>query len=191
MDPRDVALAYSLSSIAGLRASLTIFAIALAVHGHLFTPPDSLAWLASENTLWIAGALTVADFIGDKIPLVDHALQAVHTVLAPAAGGIAAASLDPSGGTSAGVVGLLGATNALGIHGIKSVTRVGTSAVSGGLLSPIVSVVEDAIAVVALAIAFIAPFLVAILAVIATIFAATTGRRLVAWIRRKRSRSSA
>ncbi len=191
MDPRDVALAYSLSSIAGLRASLTILAVAVAVHEHLFTPPSSLAWLASDATLWIAGALTVADFLGDKVPIVDHALQFVHTILAPAAGGIAAATLDPSGGTSAGVVALLGATNALGIHGIKSATRVGTSTVSFGLLTPVVSFIEDGIAVVALAIAFLAPFATAIVAVIATILALATGGRLIALMRRRRSRSTA
>jgi hypothetical protein len=190
VDPHDLALAYSLSTIAGLRASLTTFAVALAVHQHVFTPPDALAWLASDNTLAIAGVLTVADFFGDKIPLVDHLLAAVHTILAPAAGGIVAASLDPSGGAGAGFAGVLGAVNALGVHGIKSATRVGTSAVSFGFLTPIVSLIEDTLAVGALIVAFLAPFVAAIVAIVATIVVALTGRRLAGWLQRRRSRSA-
>jgi hypothetical protein len=191
MDAHDLALAYSLSSVAGLRAALTILAVSIAVHAHAFAPPPALAWLGSDTTLYIVAALAIADFAGDKIPIVDHALHAIHTVLAPAAGGIAAASLDPTGGTSAGVVGLIGAANALGIHGIKSATRVGTSAVSFGFLTPVVSLIEDVVAVIGLAIAFVAPFVLAALALCATVLAFAFGRRIVTWMRRKRAQAPA
>jgi hypothetical protein len=191
VEPRDFALAYSLSTIAGLRASLTVFAVAVGVREHLFLPPDSLGWLASDATLWIAGILAVADFLGDKVPFVDHTLHLVHTVLAPAAGGIAAASLDPGGGAGAGLIGAIGATNALGVHGLKSVTRAGTSAVSFGFLTPVVSLVEDVAAVVALIVAFAAPFVTAILAVLGTIVAVLAGRRIVAWFQSRRARPAA
>ena len=187
MDPHDVALAYSLSTIAGLRASLTVLAVTIAVHYHAFTPPPALDWLASDNTMLVAGILTAMDFFGDKIPVVDHLLHAVHTALAPVAGGVAAASLDHSGGNAMAVVAALGAANALGIHGLKSATRAGTTVVSFGFLTPIVSVVEDVIAIASLAFAFVAPFIFGFIAIIATVFAVTIGRRVIAWIRLKRS----
>lgn len=183
MDPRELALAYSLSSIAGLRASLTLLAVTIAVHMHAFVPPDSLQWVGSDNVLWIAGVLSVADFFGDKIPVVDHVLHAVHTVLAPVSGGVAAASLDATGGSGAGLVGVLGAVNALGIHGIKSATRVGSTVTTGGLLNPVVSFVEDIVAAVGLALAFIAPFVLAAIALCTTLLMLVAGRRVVRWFR--------
>ena len=88
------------------------------------------------------------------------------------------------------VVASLGAANALGIHGLKSATRAGTTVVSFGFLTPIVSVVEDVIAIVSLAFAFVSPFIFGFIAIIATVFAVTIGRRVIAWIRLKRSPAS-
>jgi hypothetical protein len=191
MDPHDLALAYSLSTIAGLRASLTVFAVTVAIHFHAFAPPAALEWLSSDNTLMVAGVLTVLDFFGDKIPVVDNLLHVIHTGLAPLAGGVVAASLDQHGGTGTALIGALGAGNALGVHGLKSATRVGTTALSFGFLNPIVSVVEDVVAVTSLALAFVAPFVFGVIALAASFVAITMGRRVVTWIRLKRSRVAA
>lgn len=53
MDAHDLALAYTLSSVAGLRATLTVLALTIAVHLHALTGPPNLGWLASDTTLWI------------------------------------------------------------------------------------------------------------------------------------------
>jgi hypothetical protein len=185
VDAHTFALAYGLSSIAGLRASLTVLAVCIAVRAHALIPPHSLEWLASDTTFIVLIALTVADFLGDKIPVVDNVLHAVHTVLAPAAGGIAAAALDPSGGTGAALLGIVGGANALGIHATKSATRVGTSAISLGFLTPIVSAIEDVVAIGALVVAFLAPFVMAAIAVITTAVVVILGRRIVASLQRK------
>src|ERR1035437_6272789 len=108
MDPHNLALAYSLSSVSGLRASLTILALTVAIHMHAFAVPASMAWVGSDQTLMIVAILSVADFCVDKIPGVDHVVPAVHTVLTPVAGGIAAMTADPSGGGGMTVVALLG-----------------------------------------------------------------------------------
>jgi len=183
MDPHNLALAYSLSSVSGLRASLTILALALAIHVHAFTPPGSMAWVGSDQTLIIVGILAFADFFADKIPVVDHATHLVHAVLAPVAGGIAASAADPSGGGVMTVVAILGGANALGIHGLRSTTRAGSSAASMGVLNPVLSVVEDVLAVAGLALAFVAPFVMAALALIATIVFVLVGRRIVRFVR--------
>src|SRR5665213_1832149 len=98
MDPHSLALAYSLSSVSGLRASLTILALTIAIHLHAFVPPASMAWVGSNQTLVIVAILAALDFCADKIPGVDLVVHAVHAVLAPVAGGIAAVTVDPSGG---------------------------------------------------------------------------------------------
>jgi hypothetical protein len=169
MDPHDLALAYSLSTIAGFRAALTILAVTIAIHVHAIAPPPSMGWLGSDETLAVAAFLAVADFFGDKVPWVDHVLHAIHTVLAPAAGGISAVAVDPNAGGAAAVLGLAGAGNALGLHALRATTRVGTTAVSLGLLTPVVSLLEDVVAVAGIVLAFFSPFIVAALALVATI----------------------
>ncbi|GEM_PF-5906459 len=179
MDPHSLALAYSLSSVSGLRASLTILALTIAIHLHAFVPPASMAWVGSNQTLVIVAILAALDFCADKIPGVDLVVHAVHAVLAPVAGGIAAVTVDPSGGGVMAVVALLGGANALGIHGLRATTRAGSSAGSAGVLNPVLSVVEDVLAVIGLALAFLAPFVMAVLALLATIVFVLVGRRII------------
>jgi hypothetical protein len=184
MEPHNLALAYSLSSISGLRASLTILAVTIAVHLHAFALPGSMAWVGSDQTLIVVAILAVLDFFADKIPGVDHVVHAVHAVLAPVAGGIAASAADPSGGGVMTVVALLGGANALGIHGLRATTRASSTAVSAGALNPVLSIVEDVFAFAGLALAFVAPFVMAIVALTATIVFVIVGRRVVHWFHR-------
>jgi hypothetical protein len=185
VDPHDLALAYSLSTVAGLRASLTILAVTVAIHLHALAAPSSMAWLGSDQTLAIVALFAAADFLGDKIPIVDHALHLVHAALAPAAGGLAAASLDPNGGSSTALVTVLGAGNALGVHALRATTRAGSTVTSLGILNPVISFVEDLVAAVAIAVAFLAPFVSAAIAGIATVLAIVVGRKIARRLRRR------
>ena len=183
MDPHSLALAYSLSSVSGLRASLTILALTIAIRMHAFTPPGSMAWLASDQTLIVVAILALADFCADKIPGVDHVVHGVHTVLAPIAGGIAATAVDPSSGGVATMVALLGGANALGILGLRAGTRASSSAASAGVLNPLVSIVEDVLALAGLALAFLAPLAMAVVALLATVAFVLVGRSIVRLLR--------
>ncbi len=185
MNVHDLALAYALSAVAGLRASLTVLALSLAVHLHALATPAALGWLASDVTLAVAAVFTLADLLADKIPWVDHLLHLVHTGLAPVAGGIAVAAVDPSAGGAVPLLMLLGAGNALGVHGLKSAARAGSTSVSLGMLNPIVSVVEDGLALVLLVASFLAPVLTAVAVLLATIAFAFVARRIAAALRRR------
>jgi Domain of unknown function (DUF4126) len=178
MDAHNLTLAYSLSSVSGLRASLTILALTIAIHLHAVAPPSALAWVGSDQTLIVVAILAFLDFFADKIPVVDHVVHLVHAVLAPVAGGLAAATVDPSGGGVMPVVAILGGANALGIHGLRSTTRAGSSVTTAGVLNPILSIVEDLLAVAGLALAFVAPYVMAAVALIATLLFALLGRRI-------------
>lgn len=188
MDPHDLALAYALSTIAGLRASLTIAAISLATHLHWLEPSGALHWLASDATLAIAGVLAVAEFVADKIPVVDHALHVVHVFLAPVAGGTAALAAVPSGSDSGAiVVAVLAGSNALAIHGLRSAARGASSAISLGALNPLASLGEDAIAIGGLTAAFFAPITVAAIALMLTAIALVAVRRILAAAKARRT----
>lgn len=179
---RSVALAYGLSTISGLRASLTIFAVALAINAGWLAPPHTLAWLGADWVVWVAGVFTLLDFLGDKVPVVDHALQAAHVFLAPVSGALAAGATDPTGGASLWAVAGIGALNALGIHAAKTTTRLGGSAASLCTLTPAMSLVEDLLAVGGLAMAALSPY--ALVGAIALLAVAT-----VAVVRRWRLRT--
>jgi uncharacterized membrane protein len=182
MDGHDLALAYSLSSIAGLRASLTIAAVSLAVHLHWLAAPPGLMWIGSDVTLGIAAVFAVADFVADKVPGLDHVLHLVHMVLAPVAGGTVALTADPTlagNGNAAIAVAAIAGANALGINGLRSSTRAASSATTMGMLNPVVSLVEDFVAAIALVAAFAVPIIVAVTVLLLTVIAVFIVRRVL------------
>src|SRR5665213_3327270 len=81
MDPHSLALAYSLSSVSGLRASLTILALTIAIHLHAFVPPASMAWVGSNQTLVIVAILAARRIHGHRRdPPGDRREHGVHRV---------------------------------------------------------------------------------------------------------------
>lgn len=159
-----------LAASAGLRTFLPLLLISLAARFELFgfEPNGAMAWLGSWPALAALTVATVAEFIGDKIPMVDHALSAVGTVSRPAAGAIAAASAfhlaDPSTAAIAGLI--VGAPTAFAFHTAQTGTRVASTATTAGLGNPIVSLVEDVLAVLTVLIAFMAPVLIPVVAAV-------------------------
>ncbi len=107
-------------------------------------------------------------------------MHLVHGVLAPVAGAAAAAGIDGGSSTSSmTIAGLLGGANAFAMLGLRATARGASSAVSAGMLNPVLSLIEDAVAVTGLALAFVAPFAVAIAALLVTVtFVLLVGRGL-------------
>ena len=153
-----------LAASCGLRTFLPLLLVALAARFNLFgfEPNGALAWLGSVPALVALSIATAAEFVGDKIPMVDHALAVVGTVTRPAAGAVAAASAfhlaDPGTAALAGLI--VGAPTAFAFHTAQSGTRVASTATNAGLGNPIVSLAEDLLAVVTVVLAFAAPVLI-------------------------------
>ena len=182
--PTQYALAYVLSSTAGIRAFVTLLAVSLAFHwGLLPAPPAQFAWLASDGALVILVAASILEVLGDKIPLVDHGLQAIHTVAKPLAGAlIAGAVVAPGNDPSAILLGVLGGANALAVHGISATARAASTATTGGLANPIVSVVEDGLAIGGILLGWFMPFLTSVFVLVATIVGIVCVRRLIVYL---------
>jgi Domain of unknown function (DUF4126) len=194
VDTHDLALAYTLSAVAGLRATMTVLTLAIAIHVHALQAPPDLAWLASDTTLWIAAVVALCDLLGDKVPLLDHALHAVHTLLAPVAGGVAVLSVNPTHATDPTTLALaagLGGVNALGVHGLRATTRLASTSTSFGALNPFLSAAGDVAAVVALAGSFLAPLATAFAILAVTLLAIVAGRRVARAVQRRRATPSA
>ena len=190
MDAHELALAYALSSVAGLRATLTVLALTIAVHAHVLAAPSDVAWLRSDTTLWIAATVALCDVLGDKVPLLDHALHAVHTALAPVAGSVAVLAVDPTHATNLTTLVLLatlGGANALGLHGLRAMTRAASTSMSFGSFNPVLSVAGDVVAGAALAGSFLAPVATAGVVLAFTFVALLAARRILTAVRRRRA----
>src|ERR1700730_9264213 len=82
------ALAYALTTTAGLRGFLTLFVASLAVHLGWIHPGATFQWLGSDGTTIVLGVFAVLEVLADKIPAVDHALHTVYFVVRPVAAAI-------------------------------------------------------------------------------------------------------
>jgi hypothetical protein len=175
-------LGLGLASATGLRTFLPLLMLALAAKFELFGVRliDQMDWLGSWPAVAALAVATVAEFLGDKIPAVDHALNAVGYVTRPAAGAIAAGSVfwavDP---TTAAVAGLIvGAPAALAFNAAQTGVRVGSTATTGGLGNPVVSLIEDVLAFLTVIVAFLAPILIPVALVLLAVAVFRLAKRI-------------
>jgi hypothetical protein len=175
-------LGLGLASATGLRTFLPLLMLALAAKFELFGVRliDQMEWLVSWPAVAALATATVAEFVGDKIPAVDHALNAVGYVTRPIAGAVAAGSVfwavDPTAAAVAGII--VGAPAALAFNAAQTGARVGSTATTGGLGNPIVSLLEDVLAVLTVIVAFLAPAIVPVLLIGLAILVFRLTRRL-------------
>lgn len=161
---QSVALGIALAACAGLRAWLPLLAVGLSVRLGVLPLGESFRFLGSNTALTVFVLATIIEVIADKIPVVDHALDALSTLLKPVAGIVLAASVlwtvdDPLVALALGV--MVGAPASFGPHVAKASLRGVLSPITGGLAAPILSILEDVIAFGLVALAILAPLLVA------------------------------
>lgn len=175
-------LGLGLASATGLRTFLPLLMLALAAKFELFgiRLNDQMDWLGSWPAISALAVAAVAEFAGDKIPAVDHALNAVGYVTRPVAGAVAAGSVfwavDPTTAAVAGVI--VGAPIALAFNAAQTGVRVGSTATTGGLGNPLVSLVEDILAFLTVIVAFLAPVIIPLVLVILAIVVFRLARRI-------------
>ncbi|HZE19999.1 MAG TPA: DUF4126 domain-containing protein [Candidatus Angelobacter sp.] len=153
-----LATGVGLAAATGLRAFLPLLAVGLAGrHGLLHLHPG-MEWLESDPALWSLAVATTLELIGDKVPVVDHALDAVGTIVRPVAAWIATYAVFQGWGTPwAQLLAVAMGVGTLAVHGAKANTRLGSTALSLGHANPILSVLEDAIAFALVAAAILLP----------------------------------
>lgn len=163
-------LGLGLASATGLRTFLPLLMLALAARFEMFGVRliDQMDWLVSLPAIAALTIAAVAEFAGDKVPAIDHALNAVGYVTRPVAGAVAAGSVfwgvDPAAAAIAGII--VGAPAALAFNAAQTGARVGSTATTGGLGNPVVSLIEDFLAFMTVIVAFLAPILIPIVMVV-------------------------
>ena len=175
-------LGLGLASATGLRTFLPLLMLALAARFVLFGVRliDQMDWLVAWPAIAALATATVVEFLGDKVPAVDHGLNAIGYVTRPVAGAIAAGSVfwnvDPAAAAIAGLI--VGAPAALAFNAAQTGVRVGSTATTGGLGNPVVSLVEDVLAFLTVIIAFLAPILIPIVLLIVAVVVIRLARRM-------------
>lgn len=132
-----------LSGAAGLNAYIPLLIVGMLSRYdvmHLAQPFNLL-----ENQWVLLGIAVVAalDFIGDKIPGVDHALHLVGGVVNTVAGAILFASQAGVADLPPQLTMALGLLVAGGVHATRTVVRPVATATTGGIGNPILSAAED------------------------------------------------
>ena len=126
-----LAVALGLACLAGVNLYLTVFVTGLAIHFHWITLApqyQSLEVLGNPWIITIAGILYFLEFFADKIPWLDSAWDAVHTVIRPIGGALLAIQVlgHPSPAFTV-IVALLAGSTSLVAHTAKAATRLATN----------------------------------------------------------------
>jgi hypothetical protein len=121
-------VALGLACLAGVNLYLTVFVTGLAIHQHwvvLAPAYRSLETLGNPVIITIAGIFFFLEFFADKIPWIDSAWDAVHTIIRPIGGALLAVQvLGHSTPTFDVVVALLAGGTSLMTHTAKSASRL-------------------------------------------------------------------
>lgn len=174
------AMAISLAACAGLRVFLPLFVLGVAGRLEIVSLSEGFSWLASWPALVVFGGAVVMEMLADKFPLVDHALDTVQLGLKPVAGALITCALvadwSPLYLTVVGIV--AGGSVAGSVHLAKASLRLVSSVATGGTGNVVLSVGEDAGALVGSLGAFLFPFVIAAAAIVGLVVVWFVLRRL-------------
>lgn len=181
-----LALASTVSLLAGWRLYLVTFAVGLAMKFGWVALPDQLRALDVLANNWIVGIAalgTVAEFFADKIAWVDSLWDAIHSVVRPIGGALLSMAII-DGGDPAWQVGsfLLGGGAALLAHAGKAGARALVNASPEPFSNVVVSTSEDVATAGLLGLAIanpIAAALIALILVILSIWLVLAARRML------------
>jgi hypothetical protein len=142
----SIVLGISLAASCGLRAFLPLFVVGLlARFTDLVDLGDAFEWLSTGPALVALGVGVLAEVLADKVPALNHLLDALQTPVRTGAGMLitAAVIVDLPTWMVALLAIIVGGGVALAVHTAKSTVRLGATASSAGTLNPLASLLED------------------------------------------------
>ncbi|WP_037586614.1 DUF4126 domain-containing protein [Stenoxybacter acetivorans] len=155
----SIALGIGLAASAGFRVFLPLFALSLFAYFGLWPLSSGWQWLASPAALVILGVATFAEIGAYLIPWLDNALDSIAIPLAGAAGTVAVVStqadLNPAITWALAIIG--GGGVAAAIKTGMGSTRLASTATTGGLANPVVSIAETGAGLVVTLLSLLVP----------------------------------
>ncbi len=159
-----LALAMGSSWVSGIRLYAAVAMLGLLGRfAHLRLPGD-LAVLTNWWVIGVALCLFVIEFFADKIPYLDSTWDVIHTFIRIPAGAVLAAAAFGDFDRKVQVVALLmGGGLALSAHGTKATARAAINLSPEPFSNIVVSLVEDAVAIISIVLAYLLPIVLIIL----------------------------
>ena len=172
--------AFGLSTAAGLNAYLPLLVVGLlGRYTNLIHLSEPYHLLSNPVVLLVIAVLALLDFVGDKIPAVDHGLHAAGLIIAPVAGAIVfMAANGQVGAVSPLLAAICGVILAGTAHGARATARPLATATTGGVANPVLSFLEDVTALILSILAIIIPVVAFVLVVLFTVLIVMLIRRM-------------
>ncbi len=184
----SLATGLGLSTAAGFNAYLPLLITGiLARTTDLITLDAPFDRLEEPVVLGAIAAIGVIDFVGDKIPPVDHVLHAVGLVVAPVAGAVLALSATSDTDVVPAVALIIGVLAAEATQGARASVRPLSTATTGGIGNPVLSLGEDGLSATLSFAAIIVPLVALVLVAAIVVLGVWAVRRA----RRRRPSSTA
>ncbi|WP_300576422.1 DUF4126 domain-containing protein [Phenylobacterium sp.] len=183
--------AFGLASAAGFNAYVPLLTVGLvARYTDLVSLAEPFDVLTQPWVLAVIGVLAVVDFVADKIPAVDTAWHGLGALVSPIAGAVLFASqqnvlsdMHPAIGALAGLI------VAGGFHGSRAAVRPVSTATTGGLGNPVLSLLEDLLSGLLSVLAVFLPVIAfGVAGLVAVIVVLMLMRAARAWRERKAAR---
>ncbi len=181
------ALGITLAWLAGVRVYLTVFGVGAAAALGWVALPEGLQVMREPLVIAVAFALTVVEFVADKIPGVDTGWDLLHTLVrVPAGAFLAAYALTPEG-VDPGLAALAtGGGVAFVSHALKSSTRALLNTSPEPISNWSASLTEDIATVSILGIALAYPWVALACVAAVTLMLVVALWWVVRWFRRRR-----
>lgn len=180
-----LATALGLGAAAGINAwaTLLVFGALARFYPSLFHG-ELASFFGSTPVLVVVGVLYLVEFVADKVPAIDHVWDLVQTFVRPFAGAVIAfgSAREDMPLTVLVLASVIGGGAALTTHVGKATLRGASTASTGGMANPILSLAEDVVAFTQAGLAIFLPWLVLVLLAI-------VGAGLIVWAFRRRTRA--
>jgi hypothetical protein len=159
-----LAMAMGSSWVSGIRLYAAVATLGLLGRFAHLRLPGELDVLTNWWIIGIASGLLVIEFFADKIPYLDSAWDVIHTFIRIPAGAVLAAAAFGDFDRKVQVVALLvGGGLALSAHGTKATARAAVNLSPEPFSNVVVSLVEDAVAIISIVLAFLLPIVLIVL----------------------------
>ncbi|WP_338358430.1 DUF4126 domain-containing protein [Yeosuana marina] len=163
----SICLGIGLAASAGFRVFLPLFALSLSAYFNVLEINESWQWLGSLSAVIILGVATLVEIVAYFIPFIDNLLDSIAVALAAFAGTIVMLStiVDLSPEITWTLAIIAGGGTAAIISGTSSVTRLASTATTGGVGNPVVSTVETGTSIIMSIVSLFLPVLAFILVI--------------------------
>jgi hypothetical protein len=180
-----------LSFVSGVNLYATVAVIGLSARMGWIDLPDQFRGFDNGWVIGAALALYAIEFVADKVPWVDTAWDAVHTVIRPLGGAfVAMSALGHSTPAAQTVAGLIGGSVAMTTHLAKAGTRAAVNTSPEPFSNWALSLSEDVFVVGLTWVALQHPVLAAAIALLLLVVIVGATSMLVKALRRRYSSTS-